>query len=219
MKYISYFFAFVILMPSCSKDDSSNLNTENIDLSELKAGQKAEYHRYTTSCADINGDFKFTGDTLIVEVIEQNDELFLKEYVTANSPLYLDGSFDTDVIYPVKNAGQGVIMPERWNSALFFFYANDTLRLHMDSNVHLIQEQCKMMLDDEPFIGNDIGEISSFQIGPVKYNDLTVVSCEPLEHLDAYLIHDDNRLYGSHVIIFDFFNGGGEMVSGWKLVN
>ena len=199
MKNLLYLFAFSLIVSSCGKNEDFEFEDEKINLSNLKEGQKSIYYRYMTSCENLTKDFEYTGDTLIVEVISQNQNLYFKEYVTPNSPLYLNGSFVTEVIYPVKNVGQGVVMPERWNSALFFFYANDTLRLGMNPNVNLVQEKCKMFVNGDPFIGNDIGEISKFQIGPIIYRNLTVVSCEPLENLDAYLLHDDDQLYGSHM--------------------
>lgn len=215
MKNIFALIVLAALITSCSKEETSKI--KNVDLSSLEEGQKSYYYRYTTSCDNMEDDFEFTGDTLILEVVKVEEELYMKEYVTPNSPLYLDGSWTEEISYSVKNAGSGLIMPDHWNSALFFFYSNDTLRLGMNHDVNLIQDGCKMLLEDEPFIGNDIGNISHFKVGPVQYNDLTAVSCEPLENLDAYLIHDENRLYGSHVILFDWGNVGKEVVSGWKL--
>ena len=73
--------------------------------------------------------FEYTRDTLIVEVVEQGGALFLKEYYTNNSPMYIDTFISNDpILYPVEGIEDNVLIPERAYSSLFYFYGNDTIR-------------------------------------------------------------------------------------------
>ena len=62
----------------------------SLDFSSLEVGQKAAYQRYTSDCEGVHRDFQFTGDILIVEVIEENGQLMLQESFTPESPMYQD---------------------------------------------------------------------------------------------------------------------------------
>ena len=77
-----------------------------------------------------------------------------------------------------------------------------------------------MYQDGDPFIGNDIGYISSFEVGDIRLDDKAGVSCVPMVDIDAYLIYDRDYLYLSHTIIFsEFFGDITETIDGWKMIN
>ncbi len=206
-------------LSNCVKGDIKPpiLSAPEVSLKDLKVGQQSAFVRYKTSCADLNGSFSYTGDTLILEVIEENGSLFFKESLTAESPMFLNGDFQEPIIYPVSSDGLVLSLPERDASALFFFYANDVVQLFPKDQVTLSQDACKLFLDSDPFIGNDIGKFDKFHVGPLTFNDKTAISCEPFFNLDAYLIYDADRLYMSHVITIEDFNGQvfDDVVLGW----
>lgn len=216
-----------LLIFACSKSETPNPNPNptpplegRIDLSDLKVGQKSTFKKYTSTCADLENNFQYTGDVLTLEVIEENGALFLQEYLSEDSPMYIDGSFRDKRIYPINGNFEQVLIPKRDNSSLFFFYANDTIRLNPQKVRPLKQEGCTLMLEETPFIGNDIGFISSFKFGDLEQKGKTVVSCEPFFQLDAYLLYDENQLYMSHVVnIQGDINGNVvfDQVEGWIL--
>jgi len=208
-----------ILLSSCKKDDD-NINPINQDpviLSSLEAGQTSHYVRYHMQCGDAPG-FEWTLDTLVLEVIKNDvDEYFLQESLTPHSPMFLNGGFQEPVRYQVRPINDGLLIPQRESSALFFFYANDTLRLAPVHDVTLTQDACKLQQDSQPFIGNDIGFIPNLEYGSIRIEDQTVVSCEPFFNLDAYLVYADNQLNMSHVVTLEggVIEPGEEEVYGW----
>jgi len=103
-----------------------------------------------------------------------------------------------------------LLLPDRFNSNFFWFYGNDTLHLQPAQTVGLVQNECGLVLEDEPFIGNDIGTLSSFKVDEVELKNKIAVSCVPgFFEVDAYLIYHDKSLQASHVI------QSGEIVRGW----
>jgi len=77
--------AFVSLAAiACSKEDDEDLLPQDtgVRLSALREGQQSMYLRYKTNCAFVNDSFQFTADTLMLEVIRENDQLFFKESLT-----------------------------------------------------------------------------------------------------------------------------------------
>lgn len=209
MKQLSLLlFSLILLTLSCSKEEEIKPKTipaNAINFANLQAGQQSFYQMYTTKCDSLDEEFSFTGDTLVLEVIEGEASLQMREYFTENSPHYLSGANTETVEYPVKSDGTNAILPQRDNSLLFFFYANDTLRLQPEQRVDLVQQDCKLHLAGEPFIGNDIGNIDNFTIGDITLRDKISASCEPFFDLDAYLIYDANQLSMSHVVYEEYF--------------
>jgi len=219
--YALLLIGLALFVFSCSpKEEDPFLppNTDNrVDFSNLQEGQLSSFIRYTTKCDDLNDSFEYTQDTLLLEVIKQNGNLFFKEMVTLNSPLYTSGAFVNPVTYPVTASEDNIYIPERSASSLFFFYENDYIYLNPKHDMDLIQEGCRLLQDGQPFIGNDIGAVASFEVGNIKISDKTSISCEPLEDLDAYLIYDNKHLQVSHVIIQEGLIGWSEeTVYGWK---
>ena len=190
-------FGFLFLY-GCSSDNDVQLpkitNPNPIDLSDLQVGQKSYYRRYQMEC-ESPSLFRYTGDTLTVEVVEEEGEKFLWEYFTPHSPLATE---TTEIIrYPIiEEAGQKIRIPERFNSALFFFYGNDTITLVPEQKVDLQQISCRLMLGNNNFIGNEFGQVDNFQVGSIQIQNKTAVSCVPIVFdLDAYLMYDQNQLY------------------------
>lgn len=221
--------SLTLLVFTCSKETTPDPNpnpTPNlpkegeINLSDLKEGQKSRYKKYISTCSDIDGNFEFTGDILVVEVISENGQLLLKEYLTEDSPMFIDGSFKETYTYPVEGGGERLLIPDRLNSALFYFYGNDTIQLNPSQKVNLKQEGCSLMLNDNLFNGNDIGFVPSFEIGGVKQKEKIAVSCVPTIQLDAYLFYDQYQLYMSHTatLVWDLDGTqSSDQITGWIL--
>lgn len=192
-------------------DTPTNLNA--ISFSSPEEGQTAYFQRYTSTCDNLNLDFELTGDTLQVELIRDNADYYLKESFTTGSPLYQQGN-TTPVSHKIVFRDDYVLIPERNSSTLFFFYGNDTIHIKPAQREPMTQSACRIDFQGQPFIGNEIGNISNFQIGPFSENNKTVVSCVPtFISLDAYLIYDENQLLMSHTIASD------GIVSGWHHID
>ena len=67
------------------------LPATGINLSNPEVGQAIHYLRYESNCNE--NDFKFSGDTLTAEIIDDKCLLYLKEYFTAGSVIEADTSF------------------------------------------------------------------------------------------------------------------------------
>lgn len=215
------FFGLLFTTACVSKDEEPQPSDPDtgVNFSNLQEGQKSRYVRYTSKCDSLGQLFEYTRDTLILELIQRNDSLFFVESVTPRSPLFLDGSFVNPVEYPVTGFADRINIPQRFASALFFFYENDDLFLKPQHDTDLIQSDCRLLQDSEPFIGNDIGYLDRFEVGSIKITDKTAVSCEPLTEVDAYLIYDENKLLLSHVVVLEGFLGWEEeRVFGWELL-
>ena len=221
-----------ILTVACNKEEDP-INNPPIDypldppisetllnLSDLKVGQQSMFVKYISSCDSLEEKFEYTGDTLIVEVVEEGGALFLKEYYTKNSPMYIDTFISNDpILYPVEGIEDNVLITERAYSSLFYFYGNDTIRLNRQYDVDLVQQGCKLMIESSPFIGDEIGVVNDFQFGDIEVNNKTVVSCVPMIDIDAYLIYNDEQLFLSHTVtIVEFMGFIEEFIAGWELI-
>ncbi len=211
---IIYLFLFGLFIIACGEkedDDPRPIQENPVILSSLETGQKSYFKRYHLECNTAPG-FEWTSDTLVLEVVESESQLYLQESLTPESPMFLNGGFQEPVLYPIQKEGDKILLTDRANSALFFFYANDTLQINPNHDVTLTQAYCRLQFDDSPFIGNDIGYVESVAFGEVRLENQTVVSCEPFFNLDAYLFYSDGQLNMSHVITLD---GELEEVYGW----
>jgi hypothetical protein len=203
---------FSLILVACHSDETFTeiiAGEGNINLANLEEGQKSKYLRYQSTCG--SSELQFTGDTLLVEAVIMGEKVYLKESLTLGSPANVGGYR----LFEVKRNGHDVLIPERDGSFLFYFYGNDTLHLQPSWKVDLIQQGCRMILNGENFIGNEIGRIPDFRIGNIRQVDKTVVSCVPIFFaIDAYLIYDENYLYMSHTVTNDL---GDAFVSGWVI--
>lgn len=212
----------VLVTISCSKDDfpSPIVNDNAVILTDLQIGQTSTYIRYTHSCSDESVDFAYTGDTLLLSVIDQNGQLYFEERITDHSPMAANVSVAQIVRHPVFGDREKVLIPERFNSKLFFFFGNDTIPVMEQHSALLKQEGCLLYQTDTPFVGNDIGKLDQFVIGDIVQKDKRTVSCVPIVDLDAYLIYDDYQLFQSHTIVRQEFFGQTVAIDiqGWVLV-
>jgi hypothetical protein len=218
----------LVVLSACTKDndpiiDISHPVPENaLNLSDLKEGQKSLFIKYISTCDSLEEKFEYTRDTLVVEVVKQAGDLYLKEYFTEHSPMYLDTFISNEPIYyPITGIENNVLIPERVNSSLFYFYGNDTIRLNRQHDVNLVQQGCKLMIDSNPFIGDEIGVVQNFQFGAIDVKNKTVVSCVPpmILNTDAYLIYSNEQLFLSHTVtIVEFWGSIVEYIAGWELL-
>ncbi len=199
-----------LLLVSCNSDEekgspspSPNLPENTIALNELEDGQVNYYLRYESNCQDLSNSFRYTGDTLIVEVQSTSDGLIFNEYF---SPGSAEMSNTVPALHRVIPENGYILIPERQISYLFFFYGNDTIHLEKSPDLNLQQGTCFIEYQDgEPFIGEEIGYLDEMRHWNIRHENVKIISCVPFVFdLDAYLVYTQNQLYMSHVLVNDF---------------
>lgn len=214
MKNLSSVVCFLLVFYcfSCNnkKDVVLPITSSSIDFANLALGQKNEYVKYESLCENFQDNIEFKKDTLLVEIVEENGSIYtFRESLTRNSASFGQMNMEEYEVYFEEDY---LLIPTRDSSALFWFYANDTLQLRPTDMVDLLQNGCSLRLGDNLFQGNDIGTVTKFDLDEITIQDKMAVSCEPFLDLDAYLFYNQNGLNCSHVV-FDEFN-----VRGWLLL-
>ena len=162
-----------------------------LNLRTVVGGNHATYVLYQSGC---QGGFTYTGDTLMVSIIGRNDSTFIQETYTLGS--LREGTVE----HLINQKEDYVLIPERFNSEMLFFYGNDTIFLDRTPEVELRQIGCKLYHDNEEFVGDFIGSLDRFQFGDFSIENRKGVSCIPtIFDLDAYIIYGDH-LNMVHVI-------------------
>ena len=204
-------------MYGCESDiNSPSVVHDPISFSNPKVNQISCYVEYKATCHLGNSSYFYTGDTLIVKVIEENSNLKFMEYFTPKSPSFLNGTIEA-VTYPVHVNQEYLLIPERQQSDLFFFYGNDTIWTKPDHDVILEQNGCFFYHDSNLFIGEEIGLAEEIKFGNIEQWNKTVVSCVPtILAMDAYLVYDNGDLNVSHTITSTTTQ---ENIKGWELIN
>jgi len=218
MKYFLGLATIALLFTACKEapvepiPPQFNL-TNTIDWSNPQPGQQTWYQRYESECDKLHRKFKWAGDTLVVEVVSRDNQLFLEETLTDNSVSRLEQGEYQPALHRIEFHDEYLLLPERWASSLFFFFGNDTLPLNVSENPTLIQEGCTLRLEDEEFIGDETGQLDQFNVGPVSIRDKRAMSCLPggflTIEMQAYLMFDSRELFLSHTVT------DGEDVRGW----
>ena len=131
MKYLSILFLFAFVMVSCSEDiiegPKKNPSIEEpieealgLDFGNLELGDVTQFMLFESECSDLSAEITYTGDTLSWEVTQlENGEAVLTERFTEFSHLGSLAQFDN----AIANTSDYILMPNRWQSNLFFFYA------------------------------------------------------------------------------------------------
>ena len=208
MKSVTYMVTAVVLLTACKKDNPSTpasppSQANEVNLTTLANGQQSTYLGYETVCNHAADSFNYRQDTLILSVLDdESGQFYFQEDLTPYSTSRVNGTFMKPITYRVIRTENYLLIPDRNESLLFYFYGNDTIQLQPAARVPLHQQDCILAHDsDNPFIGNDIGFFDSFDVGPITMQQKTAVSCVPaMMQLEAYLIYDENRLYMSHTI-------------------
>ena len=187
-KAVTLFICLVIILSSCSDEatpPSIKIDAEaGINLRSLQVGDVSKYVLYESSC---DNDFRFTGDTLVVSILEKNDTLLLKETYTPGSSREIATEH---AIIPKEGY---ILIPQRFNSQFLFFYGNDTIFLDRPTNTELRQNGCRLFIDDEAFIGNEIGSVEEFKFGQMEIYNRRGVSCVPtIWTMEAYIFYEDH---------------------------
>ena len=208
-KYLLFAFAFLALA-ACKNDAEPVVPVkETLNFGKLKLGDRLDFVRFTTTCDDFNGNFELTGDTLAWTVdLMSTDSILFKEEFTPGSPLA--ATFDPVKVKAISANENHVIIPNRWNSNLFFFYGNDTLRVNPSPTITLGQQDCQLMLGADIFRGDEIAFIDKVKIHDYEFKDMTVVSCVPGSVGEAYIIFNDGAI--KTIFSKDFFS---DNVGGW----
>jgi len=185
--------ASAFIITACDKDPISPVDPLRIDLQAPVIGQENHYLKYSGIC----GQLLPTGDTLVLRVKDFNGtDIVFEEGLTEGSPSY----YGQIIVYPGKWSQEILdIKPEyRVNSALFFFYGSDTLRLKQSPSEVMLQNDCIVWNGQSDFTGDAIGSVPSFKVGQLEYEDKKIVSCVPtILDLDAYLLYDQDNIYSS----------------------
>lgn len=220
--YLIFLISFTLFIMACSKNDTAiedeithvNEISSPVMLTDLQDGQSSTYVRYESNCINGTTDFRYTGDTLILSVVEEQGQLFFEERLTSHSSLA-----NNEVIkHTVYGDGQRVLIPERFDSYLFFFFGNDTIPVLESYSTTLKQKDCLLFEDQTVFTGNDIGQLEQFEIGDILLTDKRAVSCVPnLLNIDAYLIYDDEQLFHSYIAPREFGTSASSI--GWRLID
>lgn len=198
-------------MSSCGKEEISEVSPIRRDLSirSPEVGQQSIFLRYQGECA--SDSWEFNGDTLLVSVVENSGGLVLSESYTKGSPSY---SEDGEVTYNLVEGPDHILITDRSQSSLFFFYGNDTIWKQPQHDFTVSLEGCLLYQEDgEPFVGNEIGHSSAIDVMVGQKDDVTLVSCVPgwIYDIDAFLAYDDH-LEVSHTVLY---GGWSPMVNGW----
>lgn len=216
-KYLAILFLGICV--ACSPEPIEEIVEETpsnqVQFSNLKVGQKSQYLRFEFDCVQTDTAFKWTGDTLNLEVVAKEGTLYFQETFTPNSA-NIENLGTEPILYPVEEEIGKLRIPERSQSQLFFFYGNDVIDLNymLYSRPELKQNGCRLLMNETPFIGNDIAKVERFDVGGIHIKDKTVVSCVPvILGIDAYLMYDINQLYLSYT-----YNHSGFMEDEWILV-
>lgn len=209
------------LLSSCTKEATTLDLGSEINLSNLQEGQTSRYVGYTSQCADMDALFEYTGDTLIVRVLKENDDFYFEESYSPHSKTIQNGRVIEPIRYPVIEEGGKLVLSERTRSRLFNFYGSDDLHLSVKSKLPtLFQNGCRLELRGNPFVGDDITKLNSFKIGPLQVYQKIAVSCVPMIDIDGYLIYDSRQLLMSHRIVEASFNGStSDGIGGWWLID
>ena len=208
----------LLFLCSCEKNiDQPIIDHNPINLSNPKVGQISCYVEYNAACALGNSSYSYSNDTLIVKLIEQNGELHFMEYLTYHSPSHQDGSFGNPIVHKVEFKENYMLIPERQQSELFYFYGNDTVFINTDHDVNLQQDGCFLFHPNgDQFVGEEIGYSEDINFGMIQKSGKTVVSCVPvILDLDAYIVYDRNGIHVSHTIQTTTTNLN---INGWVLL-
>ena len=186
-KPIIFIFCFVVLLVSCDEETTPSIRNVDtnagINLRSLEVGNVSRYVLYESACDD---RFRFTGDTLQVSIIEKEDTLYLKESFTVGSIREGNGEH---AIIPKDGY---ILIPQRFNSQFLFFYGNDTIFLDRPTDSKLEQNGCRLFIDDEAFIGDEIGSVDEFQFGEFEIHNRRGISCIPtFWEMEAYIFYGD----------------------------
>jgi len=203
------FILLSLLMFSCENEEAvpqKEFGTGKVNFSDLKIGQQSTYLAFAGFCLEGAEELDqfFPVDTLILEVVDMNGEvLTFSERLTEGSTQYQAGLTQT-ITYDVIEKENYLLIPVRDSSALFYFYANDTLHLNPSDLVDLRQENlCYLMIADSVFTGDEVGLVKDFKILNNQLDEKIAVSCVPpfLETVDnGYLLYDNEGLGVSYIV-------------------
>ncbi len=199
----SILIASLFLFTACKTDDDleqpATGETDNyINLKSPKVNQQNTYLRYTINCG-ITSTFSYSGDTLLLTVLETDSGFVLRENFTEGSSTLSEMD---PASYPIKSTDDYILLPERGASWLFYFYGNDTIHLEPSNTIALQQQDCYLMYQNgDIFIGDEKGYVTNYSLGEISLTEKTAVSCVPIiMDLDAYLVYDETGIALSHSV-------------------
>ncbi len=201
----------VLSFSACKKDNDGRdpALPDKINFTALEVGQQTTYIPVYPICSDffnvgMDSMFSLTIDTVVVTVTSANGNRFVFSEVVFPT---VDSRIEkSEQLYEVRSESDFILIPERDSSRLFWFYANDTIHLRPQQLTEMKQEECLFYIDDDKFVGNEIGILDKYELEGIAFEDKYIVSClpqtnQPLETIfDGYLIYDEFGLVASHQI-------------------
>ena len=215
-----------------------------IDFLDLKIGQRSTYLRgEITALKNGKARVDYYRDTLVLEVLpygeydtngQLQEMLFHPEKFMFRETAWGSGvGGDFSTIYPIEQVEDGVLIPERSSSALFFFYNDDKITFlpkKPEEPFRLVQSGCDLLFEntDSLFEGDLIGLVDEFQIEKfhftadpskesvsIQWREKAAIACRPIDiGGNGYLVYDRYQLYLSYDYATAIFPGGGVAQSG-----
>ncbi len=207
----------LVLLAACSALELPEKESRPgaVDFSQPQTDQLSRYRIYSTTCNKLDEDFEWTGDTLLLWWEQQDDRWYLAEALSQGSP---NKGWQLDTFrQEVRFHADYCLLPQRFGSRLFGFYGNDTLWLQKPIDARVKQNDCRIDIGGEQFIGEELGLLPDFRIGEVEVKEVMAVSCVPnMFSVSGYLLYDSRYLQVSHWVAEDL--AGSETVNGLFLM-
>lgn len=170
---------------------------------------------------------EYDAEGQLLEVLYHPTKFFFKETAWGSSGI--DGFI---TVYPVEMVEGGVLLPERSNSALFYFYDNDKITFlpkEPKEEYRVVQSGYDLLFekDGSLFEGDIVGLVDSFRINKftqgsypstvtvsVDWSQIAAIACR-LSSLEGngYLLYDHHQLYMSYE--YDLFVSIDGVITGY----
>ena len=154
MRLLIFILSLTLFLFSSCRDKEENRPSFTIDnpmnFESLQVGQKMAFVNYKSTCSEIKSDVDFGGDTVILEEVTNidNREFVISEYYTRHSESVVDIQ-PSPIEYSIHWEESFIRIPERFNSQIFWFYANDTIRLQPENTIELSQVGCQLEKEND----------------------------------------------------------------------
>jgi hypothetical protein len=154
MRILPFLILSILFFAACEKDEENSVSCEEVtpldsnqmNLNDLRVGQKFRYLLFLISIPGTPFDFSYTGDTLELEVVEVNGGSYLiSEKITAFSNI-MDGDQDyfsrADSVYhnywSIEDSTLTISHPSGWIKSHFVFRSQFSLEEFQGEEVEMV---------------------------------------------------------------------------------